>query len=149
MNCYLGNSIFWAVLFCLFLGGVQGQDLCFEYDAAGNQVKRLLCINDVSDKSALFSSDDLPEYRKFFSEDVISYYPNPVREELYLKWELSDDIVKKIEVYNLQGQVVDSYEDLSKENSLVVPFFTYPVGVYHVVFYYSSNRQKSIKVLKK
>ena len=42
---------------------------------------------------------------KFSPEDVISYYPNPVREELYLKWELvNENKVSSIEVFSINSK---------------------------------------------
>ena len=55
---------------------------------------------------------------KFSPEDVISYYPNPVREELYLKWELTkENKVSSIEVFSINGQRVNVYSNLEKENT--------------------------------
>jgi hypothetical protein len=90
------------------------------------------------------------DLQKFSPEDVISYYPNPVKEELYLKWELiADKKVANIYLYTLNGQVLKTYNSLSKSNSLNVPFFDYPQGTYLVVLAYSDGEQKTIKIVKK
>ena len=88
--------------------------------------------------------------QKFFPEDVISYYPNPVKEELFLKWKLvEDNIVLSIDVYTLNGQVLRSIKENLSENSLVISFQEYPVGVYFLTLNYINGEQKSIKIVKK
>ena len=81
--------------FCAFSNAQQ--KINFSYDSAGNQIVRSLCISgcnpagksvdEVKEVQALTDEDLL----KFSKQDVISYYPNPVKEQLYLKWELIND----------------------------------------------------------
>ncbi|MFV8343753.1 T9SS type A sorting domain-containing protein [Flavobacterium sp. XS2P39] len=130
--------------------------IIFEYDNAGNQIKRYLCINcppgtgktsNVSPKEITALKEE--ELQKFFPEDVISYYPNPVKEELYIKWELiKDNLVTSIQVYGLSGQLLKSYSGLEKNNTQNIPFQSYPSGTYAVVLFYSNGEQKSIKIIK-
>jgi len=135
-------------MFCfLFL---QAQKICFQYDSAGNQIAREFCINDMQNKSTNQIFFEESNLQKFFSEDVISYYPNPVKEELYLKWDLlNDNRVAGIEIYNLNGQSVAKFSGLEKENAMVISFVQYPVGIYHIILYYSNQQQKSIRIIKK
>jgi len=140
--------IFFAV-FSLFL---HAQKICFQYDLAGNQIVRELCINEQQNKSTeSFSDTEVEEsLQKFFSEDIISYYPNPVKEELFLKWNLIDDNkVEKIEIYNLNGQLVAIFNQLERENTKTISFVRYPVGVYNIVVYYTNKKQESIRIIKK
>lgn len=105
-------------------------EIVFEYDNAGNQIKRYLCINCPLGTGK--TSNGLPKeiaalkaeaLQKFFPEDVISYYPNPVKEELYIKWELiEDNLVTSIQVYGLSGQLLKSYSGLEKNNTQNIPF---------------------------
>lgn len=128
--------------------------LTFEYDAAGNQIKRVLCLNcssttakgvPINEIEALTDDDLL----KFSPEDVISYYPNPVKEELYLQWELTENkLVNSIQVVSLTGQVLRSYGSVLGNNNKNIAFQSYPSGVYLVVLYYSNGDQKSIKIIK-
>ena len=135
----------------------HGQDrITFSYDNAGNQIQRNLCLNcppgtaktaNVKPKEITALKDE--DLQKFFPEDVISYYPNPVKEELYLKWELKDqNLVNSIQVYGLSGQLLKSYSGLEKTNTQNIPFQEYPSGVYAVVLFYSDGEQKSIKIIK-
>ena len=81
--------------------------------------------------------------------DVISYYPNPVKEELYLKWELIEGkTVASVYLYDLNGRVLKNYNHLEKTNNLNIPFFNYPAGTYLVVMVYNDGEQKTIKIVK-
>ncbi|MFV7235207.1 T9SS type A sorting domain-containing protein [Flavobacterium sp. ZB4R12] len=130
--------------------------IVFEYDNAGNQIKRYLCIDcplgtgktsNVLPKEIMALKEE--DLQKFFPEDVISYYPNPVKEELYLKWELiAGNLVTSIQVYGLSGQLLKSYSGLEKNNAQNIPFQAYPSGTYAVVLFYSNGEQKSIKIIK-
>lgn len=133
----------------------SGQDrITFSYDNAGNQTQRLLCINCTTSKISGTIPKEITALKEedllnFFPEDVISYYPNPVKEELYLKWQLiEDNLVTSIQVYGLSGQLLKSYSGLEKNNAQNIPFQAYPSGVYAVVLFYSNGEQKSIKIIK-
>ena len=147
-------------LLFLFLGFslfAKAQDkIVFEYDDAGNQTKRFLCLSSncttTTSKKAppkeivALQDEDL---QKFSPEDVISFYPNPVKEELYLKWELvADKTVADIYLYALNGQVLKTYNNLEKTNTLNIPFSVYPTGSYLVVLVYNDGEQKTIKIVK-
>jgi hypothetical protein len=129
------------------------QKITFEYDKAGNQTNRKLCLNCTNKKSkegpkeiAAITEEDL---EKFFPEDAISYYPNPVREELYLKWALIEgNYVTSLMVYNFNGQVLKSYTYSKESNTQSIPFQPYPSGAYLIVLQYKNGDQKTIKIIK-
>jgi len=137
-------------------GITQAQKIRFEYDVAGNQVLRTYCISCASRSSeslqpAAKDAADITDadLQKFFPEDVISYYPNPVRDEMFLKWELiNDNKVNTIEVYSLNGQLLKLYKDTANSNSRSISFQDYPVGVYFIHLNYADGDQKSIKIIK-
>jgi hypothetical protein len=144
------------LLFLMFTFFVNAQDkITFDYDAAGNQIKRELCLNcnkagyktiDPKEIAALQEED----LQKFFPEDIISYYPNPVKEELYLKWQLANDnTVSSLQVYDLNGRSLQSYSNLEKVNTQTLPFQVYPSGTYLIVLLYSNGEQKTIKIIKR
>lgn len=126
--------------------------LTFSYDAAGNQINRILCINCVS-KSVeeikeieAITQDDLLQ---FSEKDVISYYPNPVKEELYLQWQLlNNNYITSIQLYSVTGQVLRSYQQSLQDNNLTIPFQQYPSGIYIVLMSYKDGGEKSIKIIK-
>lgn len=129
------------------------QKITFSYDAAGNQTNRELCLNCASKKveqcpkeiEALVEDDLL----KFSPQDVVSYYPNPVKEELYLQWQLTpDNYVSSIHVYNVTGQVLRTYQGNESINRLNIPFQSYPSGIYLVLLSYKDGGEKTIKIIK-
>ena len=75
--------------YALFIFGISliassQTKITFNYDAAGNQIKRELCITCTSRKT-----EDIPkeiealvddDLLKFTSNDIITYYPNPLKE---------------------------------------------------------------------
>jgi len=142
------------LVFSLFAKAQAPNKIFFEYDLAGNQTLRELCIscNKAGYKTAtpkevlVLKEEDL---QKFTPEDVISYYPNPVKEELYIQWELvADKAVATIYLYALNGQVLKTYDKLEKTNALNISFFDYPSATYLVVLVYNDGNQKTIKIVK-
>ena len=142
------------VLFSICIStNAQNNKIVFEYDSAGNQIKRYLCINCPSEtaKSAVKEIEDITEndLQKFSSNDVISFYPNPVKEELYIQWELSEkDYVNSIYLYGITGQVLKNYAKTREMNSQIIPFQNYPTGVYIVALFYNNGEKKTIKIIK-
>lgn len=144
----------------LFLFGfsilVNSQDkIKFEYDSAGNQIQRQLCINCNSSKSAIKSNKEIAafneaELQKFSSEDTFSYYPNPVKEELYLQWNNSEgNRLTALHVFDLSGRLLKSISNLKSQNNQNVAFQSYPSGIYEVVLVYENQNKKTIKIIKK
>lgn len=130
----------------------NAQKLNFSYDAAGNQISRVLCITcsakparEIKEIEALVEEDLL----KFSEQDVISYYPNPVREELYLTWQLmAENNVSSIQVFSITGQLLKQYKISSATRNQNIPFQNYPTGVYSVSLNYTNGDNKSIKIIK-
>jgi hypothetical protein len=131
----------------------------FSYDAAGNQIRREICLGckmvsgkEVKDENTVNESDMMlvdQDQLDISSSDKISYYPNPVREELYLSWEAnSNKSVTAIQLFSLNGQLLQTFIKLNGVKQ-TIPFFNYPTGMYLVVFQYSNGEQKSIKIMKK
>ena len=144
-------------LFALFTISVNAQNpdrILFYYDTAGNQIQRTFCVNCPNSRVSNEIPKEITELKeedllKFSPEDVISYYPNPVREELYLKWDLTNENkVSSIEVFSINGQRVNVYSNLEKENAKNIPFQEYPQGTYLVLLNYTKGEQKSITILK-
>ncbi|UTN05116.1 T9SS type A sorting domain-containing protein [Flavobacterium bizetiae] len=147
------------IILLLFSFSVNAQQkLIFNYDQAGNQIIRELCLSgcsssakqvkentEVKEIEALAEEDLL----KFSKEDVISYYPNPVKEELYIKWEVKDnDYVSSIQVFSITGQLLKTYPLMARNDSHNIPFQDYSTGVYVVILYCSSGDPKTIKIIK-
>lgn len=146
------NYFLFLLLASFFL---NAQDkITFDYDDAGNQTVRELCLSCTKANNKTAAPKEITalkekDLQKFFPQDAISYYPNPVKEELYLKWELvPQKNVTTIYLYGLNGTVLKTYDNLLQTNSLNVPFFNYPTGTYLVVLLYSDGEQKTIKIIK-
>ena len=143
----------YTLLFLLYISGVNSQTkLTFTYDAAGNQITRTLCINCVSEsikevkEIEAITQEDLLQ---FSEKDFISYYPNPVKEELYLQWQLTkENYVTAINLYTISGQVLRTYQQSLQDNNLSIPFQSYPSGIYLVMMSYKDGGEKSIKIIK-
>lgn len=141
-------------LFCFYGLLSNAQKIRFEYDAAGNQIQRKWCTNcfpkNAQEIYKEVSNVEESDFQKFFPEDVISYYPNPVKEELFLKWNLiNENEVLSIVLYTLNGQVLKTINNNLSQNSLVISFQEYPVGVYYLSLNYINGDQKSIKIVKR
>lgn len=145
---------FTLLILCLFGLQINAQSsIQFSYDNSGNQIERKYCYgcsaknsNEIPKEIAELKQEDL---QKFFPEDVISYYPNPVKEQLYLKWELINDVkVSSIRVFSLSGQVIKSYDNLEGKNSFVIQFSSLPQNIYSIVLVYTNGDEKPIKIIK-
>lgn len=145
--------IFSLLLFATLTSSFAQQKITFGYDTAGNQTSRTLCLTGCTAKPGkeikeieAITEEDL---EKFSPEDVISYYPNPVKEELYLKWELTDNNkVSSVVVYGLHGQVLRTFSGTDRLNTLNISFQQYSTGIYMVDLNYSNGDQKTIKIIK-
>ncbi len=129
--------------------------ILFTYDTAGNQIVRQLCINCLTSKKAKTEEEILAskeeEKEKFTPEDTFSFYPNPVKEELYLFWTPSTTgTPTSLQVYSISGQLLYSSAAILHNSSYhVVPFQNYPSGMYLVQLHYPAGTPKSIKIIKK
>ena len=124
--------------------------MLFEYDTAGNQVRRELCINCPSSSDRQAAKETVTEsLEKSVSQDQLSYYPNPVKEELTIQWTKEDEgHVQSIVVYTIDGRQMSSVANL-EVNRQIVPFLDFPPGMYIVVIRFDNKKEESIKILKK
>lgn len=146
------NKLITFLVFSISLLSNAQQKITFEYDGAGNQVLRELCLsgcNPLAKQTKEIETIVEEDLQKFFPTDAISYYPNPVREELYLKWELfENNAVSLVSVYGLNGQVLKTYAISESTNALNISFSEYSRGVYIVALNYKNGDQKTIKIIK-
>lgn len=154
------KNTFLALLFFMALGECHSQvRIKFDYDAGGNQSKRYICINCASrmpqESMAVQDSTAISglETKMLTKNDPISelsYYPNPVLEELYIKWKNeADNYVSEIEVYSLNGQFLRTINGLQDKESATIAFSSYPQGYYNVVLVYNNGNKKNLKIVKK
>lgn len=144
------NRYLIIVLLGVSLMATAQDKITFTYDAAGNQTQR--CINCILPTAKYISEPKLLTKKDLIKDEVsdqISYYPNPVKQELYLSWELANTTVSSIHVYSMNGQLVQSFQNTDKINLQTIPFQEYATGMYTVVLRYSNGEQKSIKIIKR
>lgn len=141
------------ITFAFFWYATQAQDkIVFSYDAAGNQIQRVLvlcnpCYTLVHKSSTKLQPED---FQKFTPEDDISYYPNPVQQELFLKWDLvNDKKVTTIQVVSVTGIVLKTFSSLEAASEQIINFLEYPTGNYFLEMMYTNDEKKSIQIIKK
>ncbi|OXA91692.1 T9SS type A sorting domain-containing protein [Flavobacterium hercynium] len=157
------------ILVFLLIGSFTNaqEKLTFDYDTAGNQTNRMLicinCIDVITDELEDKGNEEDPkedpkdddESEDSTTEDpsketAISYYPNPVKEELFIdRRQLSNENpVTTIAVYSLSGQAIKTQPIANGQNGLTLPFSEYPAGVYIVLISHKNGEDKSIKIMK-
>jgi len=122
----------------------------FNYDAAGNQILRYVCINcnDRVAKDTITTSSSITDVKKN-QQSKISYYPNPVQQELNINWIKDNNAsVTSIEIFSMTGQSLGHYSDLENELSTTVEFGDYPQGFYNLTIYFSDGNKETLKVVK-
>ena len=138
--------ILFTLLFFSF-GFSQQQDnqrFLFTYDSAGNQITSIRTVNINTSNRA----GENHVYDKFFSHDNFSYYPNPTKEMLFLKWENINDMPIKLSLFDLNGKLIRNLEILQSEMEMTISFADLPVGAYIIEMRYENSESKSIKILK-
>lgn len=145
-------KLFFTILSILAVNFCLAQDkIIFEYDQAGNQIVRRFCT------SCRFSNENPKELEeiteqdliKSFPEDVISYYPNPVKDELYIRWELiNGNVVKEIQLYDVGGKLLSTINNLENTNNTNLQFSELPENIYLLLMVYKNGDIKSIKIVK-
>lgn len=141
----------YTIVFLFIICGVKAQTtLSFDYDESGNQkLREIICVNC---RTANGTDQEVTNQEFTESADFpqISFYPNPVQEELFIKWELNENLyISSLEVYNIQGQFIYSKDDLSQANTTSISFGNLAQGMYVVSLVYNNGEKKDLKVIKK
>jgi hypothetical protein len=141
--------------FLIIMNVMSGQTrVQFSYDNEGNQVLRAICAN-CQDRVA---NDSIKSPKSITENDLIkdetyvglSYYPNPVSEELFVKWiNEKGQFVADVTVYTMTGQQLKQYKNLRGQETITVGFQTYPQGFYNLILSYNTGEKKVLKVMKK
>lgn len=145
------KTLFLSLLFTT--GATYAQNtLSFEYDEAGNQkIRELTCVNCNTPSAGRHAMvNDNEENPDKVLSGKISYYPNPVLEQLHIDWTNDENsYLKKIEVYSMSGQLIVSQENPKDKNNTILEFSNMAQGIYNITFEYSDGQSKTIKVVKK
>lgn len=138
---------FLLLLFLLFGFSSFGQITRFKYDVAGNQTAVYVEIFLVSPNKMVFSTTTTLQNNPIYRD--VKYYPNPVKSELYMEWQIIDNnSLSSIIVFNVEGVLLKNYKELNKINSYTLSFQEYPQGTYFVEFIYGNGEQKTFKIIK-
>jgi hypothetical protein len=137
------NKTLFLFLFITFLS--FGQQTLFSYDPAGNQTNVFVEINIIA--ASRMATDSTLLNNPIYKD--VKYYPNPVKSELYMEWEVIDEnTLSSISVFNLEGGLLKNYNELSNVNNYTLSFDSYPQGIYLVAFLYRNGEQKTFKIIK-
>ncbi|WP_347066784.1 T9SS type A sorting domain-containing protein [Flavobacterium sp. WV_118_3] len=140
LSCFLCNSI-----------DTKAQTLHFSYDTAGNQITRELickeCIGVVEPGvNRIARPDTIPPKPK----EQLQYYPNPVIDELYLKWSSVDNkLPVSIALYSINGQHIRTFSNLERQSGFKIPFSGCPSGIYSLIINYTNGEQQALTIIKK
>jgi hypothetical protein len=138
------------------LSHAQPKRIQFSYDTAGNQIQRMICMpcdaRVANDTIATIKTPETLTESDLIRDNLykqISYYPNPVRQELYVKWvNEKANFVTEIELYSMSGQSVKKYKNLNQTDMATIAFQDYPQGFYNLVLVYSDGEKKTLKIVK-
>lgn len=144
------------LFFLFFVSVVSGQTrVKFTYDSAGNQTIRAICVGCLSRTSTVndsIATDDTISDNDLIKDEVynnISYYPNPVKYELYVKWINDKNYLESIQLYSMSGQLMSKKLNLKKIEMTTIEFQNYPEGFYNLVLIYDNGEKKTLKIIKK
>lgn len=148
------NLLFLFFLF-LFCGKGWSQIIAdrviFAYDESGNQKQRTLCINCASNRMANpLSVEGNKDIEEKIIEDKLVFYPNPVKEELHIDFDITDanKQVDAVTVYTITGQTIKKYTNNVNQTSLIIPFEALPQGIYIVNVLYNTGEIIDLKIKK-
>jgi hypothetical protein len=143
-------------LFLLFVSALSfGQTtIAFDYDAAGNQTRRYIVVRRPPITPPLQTAKEaIVDKASLIKDDLyqgISYYPNPVRDDLYVTWTSQDgNNVENIQVYDLSGKLIRQYSNLATVDNANISFQSYPDGYYNVILDYKNGETKVLKIIRK
>jgi Secretion system C-terminal sorting domain len=135
--------------------------ISFSYDNAGNQTRRIMIYlppplprttnPNTTIEPRVAMTKEIAEDKLLPSDlyEEIQYYPNPVKSELYVKWsEIDNNDLQTIELYDLNGRLMQSYPNQSNQENATIDFENYPAGYYNLMLLYSTGEPKSLKIVK-
>lgn len=122
----------------------------FSYDLAGNQIRRGFIY--LASRHSKPKDETKSGGRKLIRDDLykdISYYPNPVKSELYIEWiNQVGKTMSSMELYNLNGNQVAVKKNMNTINDTTIDFSEYPDGIYTLILNYAGGDTKTLKIVK-
>lgn len=142
------NSLIFLLHFLLSISSNAQSKINFTFDSSGNQINRVVVLAR-AENTVYKSAENLTplDYSKI---GKILYYPNPVKDELYLSWvNENNNPIENIIVYNINGQLIKSYVDLKSIENTTVDFQSCSEGLYSVKVSYQNGEEEVLKIIKK
>lgn len=125
------------------------RNISFNYDTAGNQIQRNLVIVIPSDSGRIMSNQEDNKLDLNTEGDMLTYFPNPVKNTLNLRWSLIDGKnVKMIQIFSINGQLIKTYNTLESKIMAEIDFSGLPQGIFMLNILYSNSTQEVIKIIK-
>lgn len=148
-----------SLLLCLLINAnAQTPELSFNYDEAGNQTTRTwICIGCTTPYAPatlvskyMPSGTVTPPSTNKIADRKLLAFPNPLREQLTLKWDNTSYYIKAIEVSTIAGASVfnQSYNYTEGVTEITVPFSKQIPGLYFIRVLYSDGKQDLVRVVK-
>lgn len=127
--------------------------LVFDYDTAGNQIKRTLVylaarLSSNDNETAIETEVSKKEMQPMAEYPGIKYYPNPVKSELYLDWSGSGKVLENIEIYDLNGKLIKSFLNQIALQQAAINFESFSIGIYNMVLVYTDTEKQTFKIVK-
>lgn len=142
-------------IFILFFFNVNSQEykIKFDYDIAGNQYNKYIVFetgrirsNELNDLDK--DIQEVNEEKKEILTENIKYYPNPVKESLYVYWiNTTENAVVEINLVDINGKVVYQSKVLNK-TQVSIQLSNYTNGIYIMSLNYNNGESKSFKIIK-
>ncbi len=141
------------IVFSLFcIGNLYSQSkIMFNYDPAGNQVLRSYIYisgrtnQTYKDEKSVTTAD----YKKTDAYAEVLYYPNPVKEELYVQWQnLPTQTLTHVVLIDSNGRTLWQKQNLENQTQSTVPFSGLPAGLYLLQLNYTTGEPKVLKIIK-
>ena len=149
------KKLFFALGLLFSLSALSQDDnrIKFEYDSAGNQTRRYVCLcgakiaNDtiIKTKETLVDKDMIQDSEY----EQLSYYPNPVLEELYIKWsDKTNNPIVEMQLYSMSGQLLQTKKNIKQGDLTSIAFHNYATGIYNLILIRLNGERKSLKIVK-
>lgn len=136
-----------------YIDNIYANDLNFEYDLSGNQIKRYLTLvissgRPNSDNTTSYDIVEIVEELPESIETVFEVYPNPTPGPLNIKWNTQEEI-KDIQLYDLTGKEIKNYQLNKLFNRIELNISNVPSGIYMLKFITEKGKIISKKIIKK
>ena len=141
------NKLLLGIFLLLGCASFGQQQLNFDYDAAGNQIGVVIILHNILDNKMSHATATTLQSNPIYKD--VKYYPNPVKNELYMEWQTIDNNnLTHIVINNIAGDLLKDYKDVNTVTNYTLSFEGYPQGVYFVKFMYNNGEQKTFKIIK-